>query len=128
MVLFSNNGSQTSSPSVPRHSLGMSVTEAPNQPGLIVTEVVEMGNAAMCGIEKSDVIVAVNGRTPQSGADLMEAVAQTNRSNLSLGIMSKTREYFEFEFPIPFLRPEVQAYKVCHSDGISGILLQKWLT
>jgi S1-C subfamily serine protease len=108
MVLFGNVGSFTASSSHPRHSLGISVAEASNQPGLIVTEVVDIGNAAMYGIEKGDVIVAVNGRTPQSGVDLMEAVAQTNRSSLSLGIMSKTREYFEFEFPIPFRRPEVQ--------------------
>ena len=107
MVLFGNAGSFTLCPSIPRHTLGISVAEDSNQPGLIVTEVVEIGNAAMYGIEKGDVIVAVNGRTPQSGADLMEAVAQTNRSSLSLGIMSKTREYFEFEFPIPFRCPEV---------------------
>ena len=66
-----------------------------------------MGNAEMYGIEKGDVIVSVNGRTPHTGNDLIEAAAQTNRSNLSLGVMSKAREYFEFEFPIPFRRPEV---------------------
>ena len=103
MVLLSGENGSISS--VPRHTLGISVSESAS--GLIVTDVAELGNAAMFGIEKGDIIVSVNGRTPHSGNDLMEAVAQTNRSNLSLGVMSKTREYFEFEFPIPFRRPEV---------------------